>query len=58
MRNAKTVLGIVQNRGKRGLPLEDIYRELFNPDLLLLTYGYLSSLHSSPEDLTRRVAGR
>jgi group II intron reverse transcriptase/maturase len=42
MRNAETVLGIIQNRGRRGLPLEDVYRQLFNPDLLLLAYGKIS----------------
>jgi hypothetical protein len=42
MRNAETVLGIIQNRGRRGLPLEDVYRQLFNPDLLLLAYGTIS----------------
>lgn len=39
MRNAETVLGIIHERGKRGLPLEDVYRQLFNPDLFLLAYG-------------------
>jgi retron-type reverse transcriptase len=33
------VLGIIHERGKRGLPLEDVYRQLFNPDLFLLAYG-------------------
>ena len=39
MRNAATILGIIRDRGKRGLPLEDIYRQLFNPQLYLLAYG-------------------
>lgn len=39
MRKANTVLGIIQDRGKRGLPLTDLYRQLFNPDLFLLAYG-------------------
>src|SRR5688572_1843198 len=39
MRNAETVLGIIHERGKRGLPLEDVYRQLFNPDLFLRAYG-------------------
>ncbi len=43
MRNAETVLGIIQERGKRGLPLEDIYRQLFNPDLYLRAYARLYS---------------
>ena len=35
MRNAETVLAIIRERGRRGLPLEDVYRQLFNPDLYL-----------------------
>ena len=38
-RDAETVLGIIHERGKRGLPLEDVYRQLFNPDLFLKAYG-------------------
>ena len=39
MRDAETVLGIIQYRGKRGLILEDVYRQLFNPSLYLRAYG-------------------
>src|SRR5262249_52825239 len=39
MRSAETVLGIIRDRGRGGLPLEDIYRQLFNPRLYLLAYG-------------------
>lgn len=39
MRNAETVLGVIQDRGKRGLFLEDLYRQLFNPSLYLRAYG-------------------
>ena len=42
MRNAETVLGIIRDRGRRGLPLEDVYRQLFNPKLFLLAYGRIS----------------
>ena len=42
MRTAETVLGIIRDRGRRGLPLEDVYRQLFNPDLYLLAYGRIS----------------
>lgn len=42
MRSAETVLGIIHDRGKRGLPLEDVYRQLFNPELYLLAYGRIS----------------
>jgi group II intron reverse transcriptase/maturase len=41
MRSAETVLGIIQERGRKGLPLEDIYRQLFNRDLYLCAYGRL-----------------
>src|SRR6266849_545593 len=41
MRNAETVLAIVRERGKQGLPLEDVYRMLYNPDLYLRAYGRL-----------------
>jgi group II intron reverse transcriptase/maturase len=43
MRNAETVLGIVRERGRRGLPLEDVYRQLFNPELYLLAYGRIAT---------------
>jgi len=39
MRDTKTVLEIIHDRGKRALPLEDVYRQLFNPMLYLLAYG-------------------
>src|ERR671922_2207259 len=41
MRNAETVLGVIYARGRQGLPLEDIYRQLFNRDLYLRAYGRL-----------------
>jgi group II intron reverse transcriptase/maturase len=41
MRNAETVLAIVRERGKRGLPLEDVFRMRYNPDLYLRAYGRL-----------------
>ena len=41
MRDAVTVLEIIRERGRKGLPLERVYRCLFNPDLFLLAYGKL-----------------
>jgi hypothetical protein len=41
LRTAETVLGIIHERGKRGLPLENIYRQLFNLELYLRAYGRL-----------------
>ncbi len=43
MRNAEQILGIIRERGKRGLPLEDIYRQLYNPTLYLMAYARLYS---------------
>jgi group II intron reverse transcriptase/maturase len=42
MRSAETVLGVIQDRGRRGLPLEDIYRQLYNPNLYLRAYAHLA----------------
>src|SRR4051812_16660440 len=42
MRGAETVLGIVRERGKKGLPLERIYRLLFSPALYLRAYGKIA----------------
>lgn len=39
MQDANAILGIYQERGKRGLPLQRVYRQLFNPDLFLRSYG-------------------
>jgi hypothetical protein len=39
MQNAETVLGVLRERGKKGLPLDELYRQLFNPQLYLLAYG-------------------
>ena len=42
MRNAETILAIIRERGRRGLPLERVYRQLFNPELYLRAYGSIS----------------
>ena len=43
MRNAETVLNVIRDRGERGLPLDDIYRQLYNRELYLWAYGRLYS---------------
>ncbi|WUH98948.1 reverse transcriptase domain-containing protein [Spirillospora sp. NBC_00431] len=43
MQNAETVLNVLRERGRRGLPLERLYRQLFNPHLYLQAYGKLYS---------------
>jgi retron-type reverse transcriptase len=41
MRTADTILNIIQDRGKRKLPLDDVYRQLYNPDMYLRAYAKL-----------------
>ena len=39
MRSAETVLAAHQDRGSKGLPLERVYKHLFDPELYLTAYG-------------------
>jgi group II intron reverse transcriptase/maturase len=39
MREACTILQLLRERGKKRLPVERIYRLLYNPDLFLMAYG-------------------
>jgi group II intron reverse transcriptase/maturase len=39
MREATAILEIIRKRGEKGLPLERVYRLLYNRDLFLLAYG-------------------
>ncbi|SRR5579884_21116 len=39
MRESATVLDMLQARGKRGVPVDDLYRQLYNPSLYLRAYG-------------------
>jgi hypothetical protein len=39
MQSAATYLELIRERGKKGLPLERVYRQLFNRDLFLMAYG-------------------
>ena len=43
MQDAETVLNVISERGIRGLPLENIYRLLYNRNLYLRAYGRLYS---------------
>ena len=47
MRLATTILEIISERGKKGLPLERVYRLLFNRDLYLMAYGKLYKNHGA-----------
>ena len=43
MQNAQTVLDVLRDRGGKGLPCNELYRQLFNPQLYLLAYGRIYS---------------
>src|SRR5262245_43853428 len=47
MRNAETILSIIRERGRRKLPLENIYRQLYNRDLYLQAYSRLYRNHGA-----------
>ncbi len=40
---AEVVLGVLRERGRKGLPLTQLYRQMFNKDLYLLAYGNIYS---------------
>jgi len=41
MQRAETLQALIRERGKKGLPLERVYRMLFNPELYLIAYAKL-----------------
>jgi group II intron reverse transcriptase/maturase len=43
MRDAETTLAIISDRGRRGLKLDRVYRQLFNEDLYLRAYARLAT---------------
>jgi group II intron reverse transcriptase/maturase len=43
MQTAEVVLGVLRERGGKGLPCEQLYRQMFNKDLYLVAYGNIYS---------------
>ena len=43
MQESAVVLGVLRERGRKGLPLTQLYRQMFNRDLYLLAYGNIYS---------------
>ena len=39
MQSAETVVDVLRARGRRGLPCDELYRQLFNPALFLMSWG-------------------
>jgi Retron-type reverse transcriptase len=47
MQNAETVLGVLRDRGRKGLPCNELYRQMFNRELYLLAYGRIYANHGA-----------
>jgi group II intron reverse transcriptase/maturase len=43
MQKAEVVLSVLRERGRKGLPCEQLYRQMFNRELYLLAYGNIYS---------------
>lgn len=54
MQKAEIVFDIYRQRGSHGLPLEGIYRQLFNSDLYLRAYG---RIYQNAGAMTRGITG-
>ena len=64
MQSAEAVVDILRARGRRGLPCDELYRQLFNPALFLMAWGriYANDGAMTPGrlrgDRGRHVAGQ
>jgi group II intron reverse transcriptase/maturase len=47
MQSAETVLGVLRDRGRKGLPCNELYRQMFNRELYLLAYGRIYANHGA-----------
>jgi group II intron reverse transcriptase/maturase len=54
MQSAATVLDVIGKRGARGLPVQRLYRQMFNPQLYLMAYG---KLYANKGAMTPGVTG-
>ena len=54
MQKAEVVLGVLRERGRKGLPCEQLYRQLYNKDLYLLAY---SNIYSNKGAMTPGASG-
>ena len=54
MQSAELVLSVLRERGRKGLPLTQLYRQMFNRDLYLLAYG---SIYANQGAMTPGVTG-
>jgi group II intron reverse transcriptase/maturase len=54
MQEAAVVLSVLRERGRKGLPCEQLYRQMFNRDLYLAAYG---NIYSNQGAMTPGVTG-
>jgi retron-type reverse transcriptase len=54
MQEAAVVLSVLRERGRKGLPCTQLYRQMFNRDLYLLAYG---NVYSNQGAMTPGVSG-
>ena len=47
MRSSETILGLIHERGRKGLPRQQVYRLLYQPDLYLRAYGKIYRNHGA-----------
>jgi hypothetical protein len=46
MQDAVTVLAVLRERGRNGLPCDELYRQMFNKDLYLLFVDRTTGRHA------------
>jgi len=46
MQNAETVLSVLRERGRKGLPCGELYRQMFNESLYLLFVDRTTGRHA------------
>jgi group II intron reverse transcriptase/maturase len=47
MQSAETVLGVLRDRGRKGLPCNELYRQMFSRELYLAAYGRIYANHGA-----------
>ncbi len=47
MQSAEKVLGVLHDRGQKGLPCNELYRQMFNKELYLMAYGRIYANHGA-----------
>ena len=48
MQTAAVVLGVLRERGRKGLPCMQLYRQMFNKDLFLMFVDRTTGRHAGP----------